>query len=93
MARKDTIPGYDKVLTLAQAAGKANCSETKIRRALRYGYLAAFDRASKRQPIRIRLTEVTRWMDEGACAQRPKGFRSDPVPEHLARYWRERSSS
>ncbi|GAA1737840.1 helix-turn-helix domain-containing protein [Aeromicrobium alkaliterrae] len=93
MARKDTIPDYDRILTLAQAAEKANCSDTKIRKAVRYGHLAALQRASQKQPLRFRLTEVTRWLQDGASAKRPRGFTPAPAPAHLERYWRERTSS
>lgn len=93
MARKDTIPDYDRVLTMAQAADKAQCSDTKIRKAARYGHLEALPRASKKQPHRFLLTEVTRWINAGASAQRPAGFKSEPVPDHLAAYWQQKASS
>ena len=86
MARKPIIPDYDRVLPLADVADKARCSTTKAHKAQRYGHLIAMRRASSSQPLRFLLTDVTAWINEGAGASRPSGYRPERAePEHLRR--------
>ena len=86
MARKDIIPDYDKVLSLADVAEKARCSTTKARKAQRYGHLMSLPRASESQPLRFLLTDVTAWIKAGAPASRPTAYKSERAePEHLRR--------
>lgn len=93
MGRKDTIPEYDTIMTLAEVAAKVRCSETKIYKAVRYGHLEALPRTSTSQRLRFLNSEVTRWLKSGASSKRPANYRESEMPEHLRRYWDEKAKA
>lgn len=92
MARKDTTPSYDRLMSLSQIEDQFGFSSAKVRRAIRYGHLVPAPRESNRQPLKVLNSEVTRWVKEGASSRRPEGFTSAPVPAHLAEYWNKARS-
>ncbi|OUZ06737.1 hypothetical protein BHE97_18510 [Aeromicrobium sp. PE09-221] len=93
MGRLPTIPEYDAILTLTEVADKLRCSETKVYKAVRYGHLVPLPRTSRSQRLRFRLTEVTRWINEGASSQKPRTYSTGEMPAHLAAYWQQRGRS
>lgn len=93
MPRKPIIPDYDHMLTLAQAAKRAACSDAKIRKAVRFGHLEPMPRVNENQRHRFLLTEVTRWINAGASAERPEGFVAErPEPEALVAFRKHRKA-
>lgn len=55
----------DQVFTVAQAAGAVQLSEDSIRRAYTAGHLKVERFGARRQGVRIRESELNRWLAAG----------------------------
>ena len=62
----EPVQGFDQRLTVAEAAQIARCSEDTIRRAYTSGHLQVERLGKRLQCVRIRLSELDRWLTDGA---------------------------
>ena len=70
MGRPPTIPDTDRVFTLEEAAERAKCSTTKLRRAIRFGHLEALPRPTPKHHIRLRRHALDLWVLNGSDARK-----------------------